>query len=99
MTINLTAQNWLTTLGGFLGGIPTIIIGAAVAGHITLSPLWLFIVSSIGGMGTLLIGLSAKDANTHSTQGQVQLSTMKAGPRQQFVDQTAIAEEQASKKP
>jgi hypothetical protein len=78
MTINLTAQNWVTTLGGFLGGIPTLIIGAAVAGHITLPPIWLFITSIIGGMGTLLIGLAAKDAGTHSTMQQVQVSTVKA---------------------
>ena len=77
MTINLTAQNWMTTTGGLLGGIPAIIIGAAAAGHITLSPMWLFIVSIIGGVGTLLIGLSAKDAGTHSTMAQVQVSTAK----------------------
>ena len=95
MTINLTAQNWLTTLAGLLAGIPAIVI----ASGLMLSPRWTQILAIIGGVGTLLIGLAAKDAGTHSTQGQVQLSTMQAGPRQQFVDQTAIAEEQASKKP
>jgi hypothetical protein len=76
--INLTAQNWLTTLGGLLGGIPPIITGAAIAGSITLSSRWLFIVAIIGGVGTLLIGLAAKDAGTHSTMQEVQRSTVKA---------------------
>jgi hypothetical protein len=81
VTINLTTQNWLTTLGGFLGGLPPIITGAAIAGRITLSSMTLFIVSIIGGLGTLLLGLSAKDAGTHSTMPEVQQATVKAMPK------------------
>lgn len=78
MTITLTAQNWQTTLGGLLGGIPPIIIAAAMASSFTLTPRWYFILSIIGGLGTLLIGLAAKDSGTHSTMTQVQQSTLKA---------------------
>jgi hypothetical protein len=78
MTINLTAQNWMTTLGGFLAGIPAIIIGSGLV----LTPKWTQILSIVGGVGVLLIGLAAKDANTHSTQAQVTKATAEAqGPK------------------
>ena len=95
MTVNLSFQNWETTIGGLLAGIPPIVI----ASGLVLTPKWTQILAIVSGLGVLLIGLAAKDSNTHSTAGQVQLSTMKAGLQQQFVDQTAIAQEQASKKP
>ncbi len=71
MTINITAKNWMTALGGFLAGIPTIVISSGMA----LSPKWTHILSIVGGVGVLIIGLAAKDSNTHSTQDQVARST------------------------
>jgi len=73
MTINITAQNWMTSLGGLLAGIPIIVINSGLA----LTPRQTQILSIIGGVGTLMIGLAAKDSNTHSTMQQVQVSTMK----------------------
>lgn len=74
MTINLSAQNWITTVGGLLAGIPVIVINSGLA----LTMRETQILSIVGGIGTLLIGLAAKDWNTHSTLSQVQESTVKA---------------------
>ena len=74
MTINLTSQNWLTSLGGLLGGIPAIIIGSGYP----LTPRQTQIIAIIGGVGILITGLAAKDSSTHSTMAQVQTSTVKA---------------------
>jgi hypothetical protein len=74
MTINLTATNWMTTFGGLLAGIPIIVINSGLV----LTPRQTQILAIIGGVGTLLIGLAAKDSNTHSTMQQVQASTVKA---------------------
>jgi hypothetical protein len=71
VTINLTASNWLTTIGGLLAGIPIIVINSGLM----LAPKWTQILSIIGGLGTLMIGLSAKDASTHSTMAEIQKST------------------------
>ena len=73
MTINLTAQNWMTTLGGLLAGIPLIVINSGLL----LTSRWTQILSIIGAVGTLIIGLAAKDSSTHSTMSQVQVSTAK----------------------
>ena len=74
MTINLSSPNWLTTLGGLLAGIPILVINSGLA----LTVQWTHILSIVGGVGTLLIGLAAKDAGTHSTQAQVAQATAKA---------------------
>lgn len=74
MTIDLTVQNWRSTLGGLLAGIPIIVINSGLM----LTPRWTQILSIIGGVGTLLIGLAAKDSTTHSTMQEVQKSTTKA---------------------
>ena len=71
MTINLGGANWMTTVGGLLAGIPPIIL----ASGLVLSPRWMQILSILGGVGVLLIGVAAKDANTHSTQAEVNAST------------------------
>lgn len=74
MTITLTAQNWQTTVGGLLAGIPVIVINSGIM--LTMKETQ--ILAIIGGVGTLLIGLAAKDSGTHSTMQQVQASTVKA---------------------
>ena len=63
MTITLTANNWETTVGGLLAGIPVIVINSGLM----LTPKWTQILSIIGAVGTLLIGLAAKDSGTHYT--------------------------------
>lgn len=72
MTINI-GQNWMTTVGGFLAGIPTIVVGSGLA----LPQRWMQLLSICGGVGVLLIGLAAKDFNTHSTTPQIAESTSK----------------------
>ena len=67
-------KNWLTTLGGLLAGLPILIINSGFV----LTGKWPQILSIIGGLGALLIGLAAKDAGTHSTMAQVQASTAEA---------------------
>jgi hypothetical protein len=74
VTITLTAQNWQTTVGGLLAGIPSIII----ASGLMLTMKETQILAIISGVGTLLIGLAAKDSGTHSTIAQVQQATIKA---------------------
>jgi hypothetical protein len=75
--MNSLTSNWLTTLGGILGGLPTIILGAAMASNFPLSNKEAFLLSIMGGIGTLLIGFTAKDFNTHSTNVQIAQSTAK----------------------
>jgi len=77
VTITLTAQNWQTTIGGLLAGIPVIVINSGIM----LTMRETQILAIIGGVGTLLIGLAAKDSGTHSTMAQVQESTVKAAPK------------------
>jgi hypothetical protein len=78
MTITLPSmKNWITTLGGILSGIPAIVLAAAMTSHLTLSPTWTFILAIVSGVGMMLVGFGAKDANTHSTAAEVQASTAK----------------------
>jgi hypothetical protein len=74
VTITLTAQNWQTTVGGLLAGIPVIVINSGLM--LTMKETQ--ILAIVGGVGTLLIGLAAKDSGTHSTMAQVQASTLKS---------------------
>lgn len=69
--------NWMTTLGGLLAGLPPIVITSFMSAGAPLGPRWTAVLSIVGGVGTLLIGLAAKDANTHSTQDQIQAATAK----------------------
>ena len=79
MTINLpVGVNWLTTIGGILAGIPVVIINSGMV----LPMRWTQILSIVAGLGTLLIGLAAKDFNTHSTQAQVATSTQQVAAGQ-----------------
>lgn len=81
MTINIpTMKNWMTTLGGILAGLPPLILTSFMSAGIPLSPKWTAIMSVIGGLGALLIGLAAKDATTHSTAAEVAKATEEAAP-------------------
>jgi hypothetical protein len=75
--MNLSA-NPLTTIGGilaFLGTLPLL----ATASHQAL-PLWWnscqFPLFLCGAVGTMLMGIAAKDKGTHSTAAQVEASTV-----------------------
>jgi len=50
-------KNWFTTLFGGIAGVPQIFEG------LTTKPInWTLVIT---GIGTLLLGLTAKDFNTH----------------------------------
>lgn len=66
--------NWLTTVGGILSGVPTLVLGSGFV----LSPNGQHALQLIGGVGLLLLGVAAKSATTHSTVAQVEASTVKA---------------------
>jgi hypothetical protein len=74
VTINLTPQNWMTTVGGLLA----MVSGAFLASGIMVSVQWQHIIGFVGAIGVGLIGMAAKDAGTHSTQAQVAAATAKA---------------------
>lgn len=63
-------ENWKTTLGGILLAIGTAALGAPIPETYRWIP---GVVSSIGGA---LLGLAAKDFNTHSTAEEVQKATV-----------------------
>lgn len=72
MTVNLgIPSNWMTLLGGFLIGVPPIIVGSGLV----LSPQWQHVLYIVAGVGGLLLA-SAKQFNTHSTQQEVATSTV-----------------------
>jgi len=76
MTVKIgLPTNWMTTLGGILAGLPPIVITSFMSAGAPLTARWTAILSIVGGVGTLLIGLAAKDANTHSTTEQVNAAT------------------------
>lgn len=72
-------KNWMTTLGGVLAGIGTLPL-LMTASHVAL-PLWWndcqFPLFLCGGLGTILMGVSAKGIDEHSTVDQVQASSLK----------------------
>lgn len=70
----ILGKNWMTTIGGLLAGIPTLIVSSGFV----LPPKWTKILNIVGGLGLLLIGLAAKDFTTHSTETQVIKSTVEA---------------------
>ena len=75
--------NWLgtspkTTIGGIMLGVPPVLNGALIAANIT-PPKWeIFASTLILGLGGFMLGISAKDATTHSTVEQVQTATQVA---------------------
>jgi hypothetical protein len=75
---NLLGPSWRTTLGGALVGFPPIVYGAAQGAGISFGHWTLFALAMIAGLGGLILGTNAKDAQVHSTQAQVQASTVEA---------------------
>lgn len=73
-------KNWLTTVAGILSGLgtlPVLVInsGATVPSwwaHVT------FPLTLLGLLGLVLLGVSAKGQDEHSTQTQVQVSTIES---------------------
>ncbi len=63
-------ENWKTTLGGILLAIGTAALGAPLPESYKWIP---GVVSAIGGT---LLGLTAKDFNTHSTVKEVETATI-----------------------
>jgi len=70
MTIDLA--NWKTTIGGVLLFLGQVIVLTPLA---TTYP-WLS--TFLTGAGGLLLGLTAKDYSTHSTQAEVTTATVAA---------------------
>ncbi|MES2366794.1 MAG: hypothetical protein V4563_13010 [Pseudomonadota bacterium] len=62
--------NWKTTLGGLLLAIGTAALGAPIPENYKWIP---GVVSAIGGG---LLGMTAKDFNTHSTVKEVEVATI-----------------------
>lgn len=75
MTINLgLPQNWLTTLGGLMAGVPAVVLNSGMV----LSTNWQHAIGLIGGLGVMIGLTAAKQYNVHSTATQVQTSTVEA---------------------
>ena len=63
--------NWKTTFYGILTGVPPIVMAASSSAGIVLGPHVLLILGLCTGLGALMMGLSAKDNDVHSTPEQV----------------------------
>lgn len=94
-------QNWLTTTFGILAGLPLLVTQALAAlstqgyPNLALSPAlthWMLVLTAIGLIG---LGIVSKAFNTHSTQAQVAVATIDAGPKQP-VDPAKVAAAEAA---
>ena len=73
--MNWLGQNWKTTIGGLLMGIPPILTAAFMAASIPV-PKWEVFASTLAmGIGGLVLGTNAKDSTTHSTAAEVDQAT------------------------
>lgn len=73
-------KNWVVTLGGIMVGLGTL-PGIVTASHVAFPLYWnslQFPLYLIGALGAILLGVSAKGADQHSTVAQVQQSTQEA---------------------
>lgn len=68
--------NWKTTLGGVMAGVPALVTASGFE-HTPHLDHWLNLCSAVG---MLLMGMSAKDWNTHSTESEVKTSTAQSTP-------------------
>ena len=66
-------ENWITTIGGILAAFGT------VASQAPIPPPFNWIPTVIAAGGAAMVGLGAKDFNTHSTVNEVKQSTVDAG--------------------
>jgi hypothetical protein len=78
MTLNLSASNLKTTIGGVLAAVSSAALGMAMTGHLTLNNTEVLIFVSLQAAGLFLLGATAKDSTTHSTEAEVQKSTQEA---------------------
>lgn len=69
--MNEFTKNWLTTAGGILAGMPSLLAGSGIV----LPPAYQKWVTLAGGLGILLLGAAAKQFNNHSTVAQVEQSS------------------------
>jgi hypothetical protein len=70
-------QNYLTTIFGILAGLPVIVNGAGLV----LDPKWSHVLTVVGGIGLVGLGVVAKAFNTHSTTAQVNKATLEQAPK------------------
>jgi hypothetical protein len=71
----LLGSSWRTTIGGALLGVPPVVFSAAQAAGITFGHWTLFALTLAMGLGGLVLGTNAKDAQVHSTAAQVDAAT------------------------
>lgn len=71
---SLFTQNKLTTIFGIIAGLPLLVAGSGIV----LDAYWGHILTVVGGLGMVGLGIVAKAYNSHSTVDQVQQATVKA---------------------
>jgi hypothetical protein len=77
-------KNGLTTFFGCLAGLPTIVLGVFTPGTaMALSPQYTHILMVTGGVGLVGLGVVSKAFNVHSTQAEVQASTIETATKSQ----------------
>jgi hypothetical protein len=67
----LFGSSWRSTIGGILLGVPPLVQTAAMTAQISLGKWGAFAIALSMGLGSLVLGFSAKDAKVHSTAAQV----------------------------
>lgn len=75
LLVKFFGTSWRTTIGGAMVGIPPLVFAAAQAASITFGHWTLFVLTLVAGLGALILGSNAKDAQVHSTEAQVSAST------------------------
>lgn len=70
----LFTQNRLTTIFGIIAGLPLLVAGSGIV----LDAHWGHILTVVGGLGMVGLGIVAKAYNNHSTTDQVEQATQKA---------------------
>jgi hypothetical protein len=68
-------KNWLVTVGGIMAGCLSVPIGAATMGY-PLPKTMAMILIVVGLIGAVVTGVAAKGQDEHSTEAQVQTSTI-----------------------
>jgi|ERR1017187_4269402 hypothetical protein len=68
-------SSWRTTIGGAMVGIPPLVFAAAQAASLTFGHWTLFALTLVAGIGALILGGNAKDAQVHSSVDQVEAKT------------------------
>ena len=74
---SVLGSSWRTTIGGALVGVPPLAFSAAQAAGIMFGHWTLFALTLAMGLGGLILGVTAKDAQVHSTAAQVDAASKK----------------------